>query len=390
MECNAKYSFEMEYVLKCHSPIIHFQYNTAGATLRSTEVKPALDRFLVGKIGRENISDEWFVNGNRNTGALKYKMRIEPWGEQKTVDLGSRTPYDIYYGNVQKFAVPKKGIYGDAVVRIVCMDKGLREVIDKYIGEFFIVHNFGSMQIKGFGSYTVEGKDTGNIADILKGYCGAEKCFGFDGGNTPFVKIKNLYNVIRSGINNMGYQRSLLFLYMHERYEMGNEKAWLKQTGGAPSDVGPNSGKGENSSGHEAYFVRALLGLYDHAEYLNSLENRRDRTFIRVVNRGRRKRDTILRLASPIFFKIIDGRVYFLAKRINDAIYGAEFEFIKEVQISTYEREETPVGVIKVPTKEMLGEDFIDRFLDWCKEQFDGGVLENSELTKGIVIKEEA
>lgn len=389
MAQNASYSFEMRYVLKCHSPIIHFQYNQAGATLRSTEVKPALDRFVVGKIGRRNIPDCWLVNKSPKVIALKYKLRIEPWGEQRIVNLGSRTPYDIYYGNLQKFAVPKKGIFGDAVIRIICMEDGLREAIDKYIGEFFIVHNFGSMQGKGFGSYTVKGKETGSVASVLKSYYGAKKCYCFDGGETPFIKIKNVYSVIKSGTNTSGYQRSLLFLYMHERYGIGNEKAWLKQTGAVPSDVGPNSHKSAADNEHESYFVRALLGLYDHAEYINSLEDRRNRTFINVINRGRSKKDTVVRMSSPIFFKVIDKNVYFVAKRINDAIYGAEFEFVKEVQTGKYEKEKTSAGFIKVPTKEMLGEDFIDGFMEYCKEQFDKGVLENSRLTTGIVIREE-
>ena len=39
-------AFKVEFTLKQHTPIIHFQSEQAGATLRATELKPKFDRFL--------------------------------------------------------------------------------------------------------------------------------------------------------------------------------------------------------------------------------------------------------------------------------------------------------------------------------------------------------
>jgi len=42
------------YKLEIKSPIIHFQHDQAGATLRATEVKPKLDRFILEKMGEDD------------------------------------------------------------------------------------------------------------------------------------------------------------------------------------------------------------------------------------------------------------------------------------------------------------------------------------------------
>ena len=50
------------YELKQETPIIHFQHNQSGATLRATEVKPKLDRFIIKKLGGvEKIDKSWFI-----------------------------------------------------------------------------------------------------------------------------------------------------------------------------------------------------------------------------------------------------------------------------------------------------------------------------------------
>jgi len=43
-------SFKVEFTLKQHTPLIHFQSDQSGATLRATELKPKLDRFLIEKV----------------------------------------------------------------------------------------------------------------------------------------------------------------------------------------------------------------------------------------------------------------------------------------------------------------------------------------------------
>ena len=54
---------KLEIKLKQHTPLIHFQHDQEGATLRASEVKPKLDRFILSQLGKENydkISDDDF------------------------------------------------------------------------------------------------------------------------------------------------------------------------------------------------------------------------------------------------------------------------------------------------------------------------------------------
>lgn len=49
--------YKLPIKLKQHTPIIHFQHKQVGATLRATEVKPKLDRFLLEKLGEGNYEN---------------------------------------------------------------------------------------------------------------------------------------------------------------------------------------------------------------------------------------------------------------------------------------------------------------------------------------------
>lgn len=43
---------QLTAILKQHTPMIHFQHNESGATLRASEVKPLLDKFILTKLGK--------------------------------------------------------------------------------------------------------------------------------------------------------------------------------------------------------------------------------------------------------------------------------------------------------------------------------------------------
>lgn len=355
--------YSKTYTLLCQTPIIHFQPDQEGATLRATEVKPKLDRYLMGKLGREAV-EPWLIPGQK--GALNYKLRFQA-EKTRQVELGFKTPYDIYYGNMGD-GPKKKGILGNVKMTVICMIPQLLAAIDRHVGDFFIVHNFGTMQDKGFGSFLVEGysAEPVHIAGVLKDVYGAAECYCFPAGELPFSRIKTLYSVMKSGVNHGGYQRSLLFLYMHERYRMGNEKAWLKLEGLAPA-IGrkPQGGLEE----HDPYYVRALLGVGDHLEFKESTEkeNRRKRK-IQISNPS----GEIERLPSPIFFKVAEGKVYYVARRLNKKIYGVLFQFSSS----------TGSKKLSVPTEEQLGEAFIDEFLEYCFLKFPGVTIQG--LPKSI------
>lgn len=74
-------NWKLSYKLQQQTPLIHFQYNQSGATLRASEVKPKLDKFIISKLREDDRKKEWYIE---NTNALNYKMQIVANGE-KTV-----------------------------------------------------------------------------------------------------------------------------------------------------------------------------------------------------------------------------------------------------------------------------------------------------------------
>lgn len=378
---NKSLSFVKNYTLLAQTPLIHFQHDQPGATLRATEVKPKLDRFLIRKSRRDGVDLSGCFVGD--TDALNYKMRMVSDGEAKIVSLGfkdengRKTEYDIYYGNMGTDSLKKKGVLGNAKITITCMKPALLALVDKYIGEFFAVTNFGTMSNKGFGSFIVSEKKLSEpqISAALKERYGALKCYCVSSQGTHFKQIKVIYSILKSGMNFRGYQRSLLFLYMHDKYDYGNEKAWLKQKGIAPA-LGRNSDQHDEAS----YFVRALLGVGERIEFLNDLNDRKDKVVVTISDSNKQ----IERLPSPIIFKVIGNSIYMVANRIDENIYGKTFTFESKMGR----------GTLKVPTKAELGENFIDEFLAFAVGELQKGIADkfvssdNDNRNNGIIIKE--
>jgi hypothetical protein len=77
--------------LKQHTPLIHFQHSQKGATLRATEVKPKLDRFVLTALGNGNYeagieeakNKGWLIGKKCEHPALNYKIRIESEGDRE-------------------------------------------------------------------------------------------------------------------------------------------------------------------------------------------------------------------------------------------------------------------------------------------------------------------
>lgn len=377
-------SFKKTYTLKAQTPIIHFQHNQSGATLRATEVKPKLDRFIC-KNYRDKIKSEWFVTADKN--ALKYKLHFDAKGEQSQVDLGFKTDYDIYYANMGDNTLKKKGVIGDVAMTVVCTIPSLMSIIEECIAEFFAVTNFGTMQNKGFGSYIVEeekAKYTPKfIADSLKKTCGSDACYMYRPRKAVFKSIKVMYGMMKAGVNYTrfrgpnAYQRSLLFLYMHtDEYRMGNEKAWMKQNKIAP--IVSTSGKKwhENPENQEAFYVRALLGVGEHIEF--QANPGRVKVTIENADKGSDSKKIIERFSSPVYFKVIGSMVYISAKRIDDNIYGKTFRFSSDMG----------TGTLRVPEKDQLPSDFIDRFLKYCIDNINETGADKFDDTRGIRVSE--
>ena len=115
---------KLEIKLKQHTPLIHFQHDQEGATLRASEVKPKLDRFIIDKMFHDNFEEckEFLVGYNPDPQkqedsintlrskwdsgyrALNYKIRIEAIDQDKNVKLDVRTnnkgKYETYHKEI--------------------------------------------------------------------------------------------------------------------------------------------------------------------------------------------------------------------------------------------------------------------------------------------------
>ena len=88
----------LKVTLKQHTPLIHFQHSEEGATLRSSEVKPKLDRFIIEKLGGgnyENVKNlvkktytQLFIPKD-GIFALDYKLKIKALGNKNEYLISS-------------------------------------------------------------------------------------------------------------------------------------------------------------------------------------------------------------------------------------------------------------------------------------------------------------
>ena len=376
------YKYQETYTLLPQSPLIHFQWKQDGAALRATEVKPKLDRYIINRYKKqygESVPNKW--KNNQSPNALNYKLRIVAKETPKITLLGyynrknnrntpeqqryanNNCPYDIYYGNMGSND-EKRGVSVKTELTVTCFISELLEFIDSVIGDFFIVTNFGTMQSKGFGSYIVDNKpsDPDYICQTLMAEYKAKACYRFKASGAPFKQIKCINSLLKSGVNqcygkNPAYQRSILFDYMHE-YDIGNEKAWLKQ-----QKIAPALGKKVNQHDKVSRYVRALFGISEAVEYKNSMTKARDKVTVTIKESGKE----IERLNSPILFKVIHHTIYFVGTPINNDIYGKTFKFSSSMG----------KGEISVPRKDELPEDFMNDFMHYafaelkkCKSDF--------------------
>lgn len=251
----------LKIMLNQYTPLIHFQYTEAGATLRASEVKPKLDKYIIEKVGRgpyETVKEQvkqahagWFVD-KKGIYSLRYKMNIKPKGSLSLQKIEGYFGYKqsknglksieapMYFGNMQSEDDSKeksqlKGFStsSNLSLTIICQNDELYDIIIKYIYHFFINTNFGTRQSKGYGSFSIDNKEwkcflaKNNISEMPEI---SYPYFTIRGDiKDLFTEMEWFYKAIRSGINDcygkIFYMKSLMFAYAKE-----NEEQWEKKT----------------------------------------------------------------------------------------------------------------------------------------------------------------
>lgn len=395
---------KLEFELKQHTPIIHFQARDIGATLRASEVKPKLDRFILTEIGKKHAQDptlsktdpyergiEYFKKEDDKArkrhektnerlelylipgqeGALNYKLsfRLSPdadvqyflpmsnvsddkkkdalvkiaketfiLSESDDVSVLSPSPY---FANEDKAKLPKKEKKNDngkkndndktkedelkagwSKVRLGSLTKSpiigtiyfskedLKKNVSELISDFFMLHNFGARQSKGFGSYTLSSLDGANVLEefdmiidrmLFLGVENSLKCRNSTVG-TIFKMVTSFHNKLKTAPNKTSEIRA----YFHEK-----RIEWEKPIERELVSLPP---KGDTKN-YEKKYIRALLGLHGLFD------------FSQLNKQVKVSHDEIQRFASPILYKPIGDIIFLVLKDMDEQIFDAEFVF---------------------------------------------------------------
>lgn len=418
------YDWQKEYKLVQHTPLIHFQHSEPHACLRATEVKPKLDRFLIEQLEKDDrFGDDrwkkWFV-GDGSQQSFDYMMRITPNSEQvdrtqsieRAIARAEHRPPNVslheihknYFGNMAsgnniqdtiRETFKESLFYKDGLtLTIRCFIPELLTFIDEHIRGFFMMHNFGTRQRKGFGSFTVDISTKPNEPkgfDLVGKYC----------PNAYYCKLDNDVNAdalldavwvisafLRSGFNRGegNYVRGFVFRYFQrEKNPLANDKAFVKQQ--VLRNVYNEATRGEHlhpyGNNVRYRYVRGLLGTNENSRFC-----RAPNAHTPVYDIYTHSAEGIERFPSPLLFKPIGKFVFILPQKMPDEIFGSEFYILEKNQEEKYDskatseqklnylKQECKNRMIKTPTAEELapgansGDEALKMFLDAFAKDF--------------------
>lgn len=352
-------SYKLEYKLKQQTPMIHFQYDQSGATLRATEVKPKLDRFIRSKC---NVDDSWLIgceDGDKK--ALNYKLRIsvvpdDGFEMKDCVEISDKIDR-MYFGNMgldEDDENRRKTVfyYSDKCkicLTVICFIPELLKVIDENIAEFFAITNFGTRQSKGFGGFSLikgeeesygENKIVNRLTDKYKFFYVQADC-----KKDTFPLANSIYTTMKSGIDRPDKKTKVngylltQYLYDNEIENIGTDKDLMKE-----KLLQIKNGR----SKYEDYlFVRALLGLTDTYEF--KLGKRKGKIKVEGSEKDEDGKAIVQRFPSPVTIKIVGKTILFIFnEELFDEIKGKNFNFSLEKNKNTDNSNGKP-EVVHVP-----------------------------------------
>ena len=358
-------NFKLEYKLIQQTPLIHFQSQEEGACLRASEVKPKLDCFI--HANRSPIPADWYID-KKQSNALNYKMKIEACGN-KLVDEPERA---LFFGKGKQTVFYNSGLK----LTILCFKEDLRSEIEACIRAFFLLHNFGTRQNKGFGSFMVSG--TKNPTELLKSYVN-ENCHIYkmqyktvqtrkDLYGKIFADIAELSAMLRGGINvrTAPYIKAFIVEYALKK-GIGGDKRYLKQKGIVPAlGKSAEEEKVHKQLKEEQYrYARAILGSAGTYTYKAS-EDSSEKIKIKIYTK---KEEPVKRIPSPVLYKIVNNELFIIVKRLPDAVYGKEFFFREDIKkdkntpVSKEQDEKKTVSLCVPKEKELHVRELYDAYV---------------------------
>lgn len=360
--------FQLQFSLRQHTPIIHFQHDQDGATLRASEVKPKLDKYIIEQRGGwGNIETGWRVGKAKvqdGQQALDYKIKVEAIGKPSYYIISSnpaspnrqqrdgtikqgQDPHRIakaislnaeYINQTQYFAdnqyinkanddwkeVRRGVLYDENKVTIEFSNLSLRNEVEKHLQAFFFLHNFGTRQSKGFGCYTMERFE--EAKHLPSGYAIYKKTVTGDWKSKARV-IADDWKKLKAGNSYGTYYKSDLMKYFCKLANVRWEKRKIKREIKAQHNdlytvlrknrpvnsiagcVGDDDNPGSVPASQNYNYIRAVLGLAEQFEYgleRDSQGRNSAPAHVKVSN------DEIKRFKAPVTFKVIGDVIYMI------------------------------------------------------------------------------
>lgn len=268
-------NYKVEFTLKQHTPIIHFQSEQMGATLRATELKPKFDRFLKEYVFKNDFEQykQFLVGYDKNKKqkdfegkeAFNYKVNItckikiaEPIERDSLKDSNRKITIATFFANMGEDwkKNPKKIVWSEnenIQVQIISFEKDLIKKIIEYFEEFIFTTNFGMRQSKGFGSFEVISSTSIDfkkykeflhfnnvkykfVIDLKDSICKSMYLQKVSNSTEVFEQYRKLFEILnnfsktyRSGINQQGYYfKSLMYKYAKEFLKVTWDKKYFK------------------------------------------------------------------------------------------------------------------------------------------------------------------
>lgn len=377
-EACQEHGYQLCFELKQHSPLIHFQAGKKkragrnficedveeGVTLRGSDIKPKLDKFLQIYAFENNDYDKYT---KKDSDALDYDITVILKNLGTTV-----APKGSYFGD---FCALKNQILE---IQIVCYIPAVLKEIKKYFEEFICINSFMTRSGKEFGDYTLAKTTKEKFEKIIKKYFYLVPLYLLDNGNKyellskiddrEDIKIIGAYKVMKAGDKKYLDEASVLMKYFANMVPpIRWEKRWIKHKLSLLDDKTMFNDLVDEHNRKEIYasdeneqyaFIRPLLGYMENFEYLTysykkcqqikkdikrakssnditkvnllkkelAEQNQCDKIIIKI----KPKNSNFQRYASPFEYKVFRGNYYFvLSKSYNKTpeICGETFEF---------------------------------------------------------------
>ena len=270
--------YKLEFTLKQHTPLIHFQHDQEGATLRASEVKPKLDKFILEQLKYvdpelyqkySSTIKKFFSVKDDEHKASAYKLQTSaillkkvfcfslPNSDAELIrkhpkaseiagedfDLSLETPFfannsfikfsgSNKFGNRQirhdsEWEKLRLGVFlQDISLTVFSFYQDVFDLVKFCLPYVFALENFGLRQSKGFGSFTIEGQTENNFKKLLliPGISTYKK--EVQGDWKPKLKeVVNTWKLLKAGKTHDGYYKADIMKY----FCMLNGERWEKR-----------------------------------------------------------------------------------------------------------------------------------------------------------------